>query len=70
MMGKDTSMKGVFVAVDPFGSDRAIVTGREGPSVGGTEFRRWFDSMKFETNSPSEAISSEIRTIVENIAGL
>jgi hypothetical protein len=46
MIGKGTGLKGLMVAIDPGGENRALVIGRNGPNIDGSKFRGWYGGLK------------------------
>ena len=67
MMGKDTDLKGLLLVVDPNGEDRALVTGRNGPDIGGAKLRKWYGELEsgegFDLSEPSAIIADELQSI-------
>lgn len=64
LMGRETKMKGLLMVADPVSGRRALVTGREGPSVNGSDFRDWF------AYEGEWRLEDELSRVVERISNL
>ena len=70
-MGKETDLKGCLVVLDPAGEDRVMVQGRNGPGIGGSEFREWFDGFEIVAGMDAQtAIKQELELITSRLESI
>jgi uncharacterized Zn finger protein (UPF0148 family) len=59
-IGKGTGLRGILLAVDPTGPDRALAVGKRGPKISGAKFRGWYSEMKPADNGASASAGDRL----------
>jgi len=67
-MGKDTKYRGILLLIDPDSPERAMVTGRGGPTVSGSDFRSWYESVDYPEELTVENRPRWLATEIEQLA--
>lgn len=62
-IGYASGYKGILLVIDPFSSESALVTGRNGPRISGKDFREWNHGMKNAPKGVQETISHTLEKI-------
>jgi hypothetical protein len=69
LMGRDTGLKGLLIVVDPKSARRAMVLGRNGPRIAGSDFRKWYGEFTPPNDVDTSKSSNLIAAELDYIAG-
>ncbi len=76
-IGTETNLSGLLITIDPSGTDRVLVQGRNGPGLKGSDFRKWYEgytpqlaSSNGVAESTQSPLVSEIDHILTNLENM